>query len=52
MQMLKKAGLGIAFNAKAFTKSMIGTSITHKSMDSILYLLGITDREIAEMGIR
>lgn len=52
MQMLKKAGLGIAFNAKTFTKSMIGTSITHKSMDSILYLLGITDREIAEMGIR
>ncbi len=52
MQMLKKAGLGIAFNAKAFTKAMVGTSITHKSMDSILYLLGITDRDIAEMGIR
>lgn len=51
MQMLKKAGLGIAFNAKAFTKAMVGTSITHKSMDSILYLLGITDRDIAEMGI-
>jgi phosphoserine phosphatase len=49
MQMLKKAGLGIAFNAKAFTKSMIGTSITHKSMDSILYLLGITDRDLAEI---
>jgi phosphoserine phosphatase len=52
MQMLKKAGLGIAFNAKAFTKSMVGTSITHKSMDSILYLLGITDHDIREMGIR
>lgn len=52
MQMLKKAGLGIAFNAKAFTKSMIGTSITHKSMDSILYLLGITDEEIREMEYR
>lgn len=51
MQMLKKAGLGIAFNAKAFTKAMVGTSITHKSMDSILYLLGITDRDIKEMGI-
>lgn len=51
MQMLKKAGLGIAFNAKAFTKAMVGTSITHKSMDSILYLLGITDHEIKEMGI-
>jgi phosphoserine phosphatase len=52
MQMLKKAGLGIAFNAKAFTKAMVGTSITHKSMDSILYLLGITDSEVKEMGIR
>ncbi|MGE3261229.1 MAG: phosphoserine phosphatase SerB [Bacteriovoracia bacterium] len=52
MQMLKKAGLGIAFNAKAFTKSMVGTSITHKNMDSILYLLGITDHEIKEMGIK
>lgn len=52
LQMLKKAGLGIAFNAKAFTKAMVGTSITHKSMDSILYLLGITDHEIEEMGIR
>jgi phosphoserine phosphatase len=52
MQMLKKAGLGIAFNAKAFTKAMVGTSITHKSMESILYLLGITDQDVAEMGIR
>jgi len=52
MQMLKKAGLGIAFNAKPFTKAMVGTSITHKSMESILYLLGITDTDIAEMGIR
>ena len=52
LQMLKKAGLGIAYNAKPFTKAMVGTSITHKSMDSILYLLGITDHEIAEMGIR
>jgi len=49
MQMLKKAGLGIAFNAKTFTKSMVGTSITHKSMDSILYLLGITDRDLEEI---
>lgn len=49
MQMLKKAGLGIAFNAKAFTKSMVGTSITHKSMDSILYLLGITDQDLAQI---
>jgi len=52
LQMLKKAGLGIAFNAKPLTKALVGTSITHKSMDSILYLLGITDRELDEMGIK
>jgi phosphoserine phosphatase len=52
LQMLKKAGLGIAFNAKPMTKAMVGTSITQKRMDSILYFLGITDRDIAEMGIR
>ena len=52
LQMLKKAGLGIAFNAKPLTKALVGTSITRKSMDSILYLLGITDRELDEMGIR
>lgn len=52
LQMLKKAGLGIAFNAKAFTKAMVGTSITQKSMESILYFLGITDSDVAEMGIR
>jgi phosphoserine phosphatase len=52
LQMLKKAGLGIAFNAKPLTKSLVGTSITRKSMDSILYLLGITDRDLEEMGIK
>ncbi len=52
LQMLKKAGLGIAYNAKPITKTMVGTSITKKRMDSILYLLGITDADIAEMGIR
>ncbi len=52
LQMLKKAGLGIAFNAKPLTKALVGTSITHKSMESILYLLGISDRDLDEMGIR
>ena len=50
--MLKKAGLGIAFNAKPFTKAAVGTSIDAKSMESILYLLGINDAEIEDMGIR
>jgi phosphoserine phosphatase len=51
LQMLKKAGLGIAFNAKPFTKSLVGTSITRKSMDSILYLMGITEDELRDLGL-
>jgi phosphoserine phosphatase len=52
MQMLKKAGLGIAFNAKAFTRAAVGTSISDKSMDSILYLLGITDADLKAMNVK
>lgn len=52
LQMLKKAGLGIAFNAKAFTRNAIGTSISNKKMDSILYLLGITDNDLQGMGLK
>lgn len=48
--MLKRAGLGIAFNAKPITRAGADTALTKKSMTSILYLLGITDNEIQEMG--
>ncbi len=50
VEMLKRAGLGIAFNAKPITKQNVKTAITQKSMTSILYLLGITDNEIQSMG--
>lgn len=52
MLMLKKAGLGIAFNAKTFTRNAIGTSLSNKSMDSILYLLGITDADLKAMALK
>ena len=48
--MLQKAGLGIAFNAKPITRAKADTSLNKKSMTSLLYLLGITDNEIKEMG--
>lgn len=48
--MLKRAGLGIAFNAKPATRAGADTALTKKSMTSILYLLGITDQEIRAMG--
>ena len=50
--MLKKAGLGIAFNAKMVTRKEADTAITQKGMTSILYLLGITDSEIEAMGYK
>ena len=50
--MLKRAGLGIAFNAKEVTRAEAGTALTKKSMTSILYLLGITDNEIQQMGYK
>lgn len=46
LHMLKKAGLGIAFNAKPITKQTVGTSISEKSLDSILYFLGFSEADI------
>lgn len=48
--MLKKAGLGIAFNAKAKTREAASAAINQKTLASILYLLGITDKDIEEVA--
>jgi phosphoserine phosphatase len=45
MKMLAKAGLGIAFNAKRRVREAAHGTISG-SLDSILYLLGITERDI------
>lgn len=51
IQMLMKAGLGIAFNAKPVVQKRAHTSISkHPRLDSILYLLGISEREIASVA--
>lgn len=44
--MLEKAGLGIAFNAKAVVSEKAHLSINQKNLRSILYLLGISSREL------
>ena len=46
--MLQKAGLGIAFHAKTKTREAADTSISGAGLDAILYLLGISAREIKE----
>lgn len=50
--MLKKAGLGIAFNAKKKTQEAASAAINQKTLASILYLLGITDKDLESFGTR
>ena len=47
--MLERAGLGIAFHAKPKLREAADTSISASGLDSILYLLGISARELQEV---
>jgi phosphoserine phosphatase len=47
--MLDRAGLGIAFHAKPKLRESADTSITSSGLDAILYLLGISARELQEV---
>jgi phosphoserine phosphatase len=47
--MLEAAGLGIAFRAKPKLREAADTSISTGGLDSILYLLGISAQELAEV---
>lgn len=49
LPMLAIAGLGIAFHAKPIVKQQAQHSIATLGLDAILYLLGMRDREIAEI---
>lgn len=46
LPMLSIAGLGIAFHAKPKVKKGARQSISHFGLDSILYLIGLRDREM------
>ena len=48
LPMLEKAGMGIAFHAKPTVKASAQHAISVNGLDTILYLLGFRDREIAE----
>ncbi|MGO9829602.1 MAG: phosphoserine phosphatase SerB [Myxococcaceae bacterium] len=48
--MLERAGLGIAFHAKRKLREAADTSITAAGLDAILYLLGISARELREVS--
>jgi len=47
--MLDRAGLGIAFHAKAKLREHADTSISGAGLDAILYLLGLSARELQEV---
>ena len=49
LPMLAIAGLGIAFHAKPIVKQKAQHSIATLGLDAILYLLGMRDRELAEL---
>jgi phosphoserine phosphatase len=49
LAMLDAAGMGIAFHAKPLVRESAGHSISTLGLDSLLYLMGIRDRD-AELG--
>jgi len=49
LQMLKKAGLGIAFNPKTSLREEAEHAIDSPQLDAILYLLGIRGHELEEL---
>ncbi len=49
LRMLEKAGLGIAFRAKTKVRAAADTSISAGGLDSILFLLGFSADEVAEV---
>lgn len=46
IDMLTRAGLGIAFNAKPIVRQAADTAVTVPYLDAILFLLGITREEV------
>jgi phosphoserine phosphatase len=46
LPMLKLAGMGIAFRAKPLVRESASHSLTHLGLDSLLYLIGVRDRDL------
>jgi phosphoserine phosphatase len=49
LTMLERAGLGVAFNAKATVQDAAQVAVNQSDMASLLYLLGIREDELAEL---
>jgi len=48
LPMLDAAGLGVAFHAKAVVRETADHAISNFGLDSVLYLMGFSDRDIGE----
>jgi phosphoserine phosphatase len=48
LPMIRIAGLGIAFHAKPIVKKNAEQSISTVGLDGLLYLMGISEREIQQ----
>lgn len=46
LPMLNMAGMGIAFHAKPLVRQSADHAVSHLGLDSILYLLGVRDRDL------
>jgi phosphoserine phosphatase len=49
LPMLRAAGLGIAFNAKPVVRAAARHSLTQSRLDTILFLLGISQKDVAQL---
>jgi phosphoserine phosphatase len=48
IDMLETAGLGVAFNAKSALRDAADTSVTLPYLDTVLFMLGISDEDVRE----
>ncbi len=51
LPMLGLAGMGIAFRAKPLVRESAGNSVSFLGLDSLLYLIGVRDRDLGKTGL-
>ena len=47
LPMLGIAGMGIAFRAKPIVRQTAGNAVSYLGLDSLLYLIGVRERDLA-----
>lgn len=52
LPMLNIAGMGVAFHAKPVVRQSANHAVSHSGLDSILYLLGVRDRDLDRAEFR